>query len=154
MKNLPKFLRKICRIFPKNSTCQIWAFIPYLEIKNVKNMEQKICTPQTRFYPIQNIYTSSKFLLVWEETVERPQWLHYGLHALKVEGLAERAIPPLGYHDPPCRHSVVPIWLAGWVTYCLKQGNRLLKSSLLKHFAFLRITVHVFADILNFTDYD
>ena len=50
----------------------------------------------------------------WEETVERPQWLHYGLHALKVEGLAERAIPPLGYHDPPCRHSVVHIdWQAG-----------------------------------------
>ena len=84
------------------------------------------------------------------ETVERPQWLHYGLHALQVEGLAERAIPPLGYHNPPCRHSVVRIGLAGRVTYCLKQGYRLLKSSLLKHFAFF--VFHITETLLSFID--
>ena len=74
------------------------------KIHEAKNFHttNKILSNSKHIYKFQNSTSMS-------ETVERPQWLHYGLHALQVEGLAERAIPPLGYHDPPCRHSVVPI---------------------------------------------
>ena len=64
MKNLPKFQRKISEFFRKTRFANYGHTYIFGNKKMKKKTKQKIYTPQTRFYPIQNIYTSSKFLLV------------------------------------------------------------------------------------------